>query len=95
MEIVLIIVFIVGIAIGCASDETTKKKIRKYDRRLTDFERLFYGEIPEDRRFVEYTKDFEYARLETIPSRLRRLEACYRCRLYQGKDQEDTRKRPQ
>lgn len=95
MEIALIIVFISGIAIGCASDESTKKKIRKYDKRLTDFERFFYGEIPEDKQFVEITNDFEYARLETIPSRLQRLESCFRCRLYRGKGQEDTQKKPQ
>ena len=47
-EFVLIVVFIIGIAVGCASDESAKKKIRKLDKRLTDFERKFYGEIPEE-----------------------------------------------
>lgn len=88
-EIVLVVVFIIGIAVGCASDESAKKKIRNVDKRLTDFERKFYGEIPEEERFADYTKDFEYERLALMPSRLCRLESCYRCTLYRDKARED------
>lgn len=95
VEVILIIVFIVGISIGCASDESAKKKIRKFDKRLTDFEKVFYGEVLMREDLTESTKDFEYIRLESMPNRLYKLESCFQCQLYRDKVLEDILKNPQ
>lgn len=91
MEKIIITIFIIGMIVGYASDIQTKRKIRKFNKRLTDFEKIFFKDLYKPKTFVKHNDAIEYAQLETMQNRLDKLRFCYQCPLYQDKVQEDRR----
>ena len=72
------------------SNMRTETKIRKFQRKLTDFEKVFYDGTGVEVKDMEQFN--EYYLLATMPKRLRQIEFCYQCPLYQDKVQANKRK---
>ena len=87
MEKIIITIFIIGMIVGCASDIQTKRKIRKFNKGLTDFEKIFFKDLYKPKTLVQHNDSIEYAQLETMQNRLDKLRFCYQCPLYQDKVQ--------
>lgn len=81
--VVLLAVCFAGIYI---SNESAKRKIRRFSKRLTDFEKSYYGDLyqPDDSEDKEWESK-EFYLLEKFPIRLEKLRFCYQCPLYRNK----------
>ena len=85
-KVVLIVIVIFSFSVEL-SNYLIERKIRKFNKKLTDFEGLFYNATGIE---IKNTIDFnEYYQLETMPKRLKQIEFCYQCQLYQSKVQVD------
>lgn len=67
------------------SNFSVERKIRKLNKRVTNFEKEFYNGFGADIKSPEGVN--EYYLLETLPTRLEQIEFCYQCPLYQSKVQ--------
>ena len=76
-EIIAICLFITWLIITCALNAYIDKKIRKFNKRLADFEKAFYGSSYEP--VINTTPECaEFVLLESAPERLDRIEFCLR-----------------